>query len=113
MMTYQVHLKNVRKPNQPKLSRFDVEKLRDPDVACTFQANTAASCEILGKELRKKKLWVTRDVFDLCDEKRDLKKWYKAEEAKEYREANKGIQKAGKKANEDWIGARWVEMKLA
>ena len=27
----------MRKPNQPRL-RFDLEKLRDPDVACTFQA---------------------------------------------------------------------------
>ena len=37
MMTFRVHLKKVRKPNQPRL-RFDFEKLRDPDVACTFQA---------------------------------------------------------------------------
>ena len=36
MMTFRVPLK-VRKPNQPRL-RFDLEKLRDPDVACTFQA---------------------------------------------------------------------------
>ena len=37
MMTFQVHLKKVKKPNQPRL-RFTLEKLRDPDVACTFQA---------------------------------------------------------------------------
>ena len=37
MMTFQVHLKKVRKPNQPRL-RFDLEKLRDQDVACTSQA---------------------------------------------------------------------------
>ena len=37
MMTFQVRLKKTRKPNQPRL-RFDLEKLRDPDVACTFQA---------------------------------------------------------------------------
>ena len=36
-MTFQVRLKKARKPNQPKL-RFDHEKLKDPDVACTFQA---------------------------------------------------------------------------
>ena len=30
-------MKKTRKPNQPRL-RFDLEKLRDPDVACTFQA---------------------------------------------------------------------------
>ena len=37
MMTFQVRLKKARKPNQPRL-RFDLEKLRDPDVACTFHA---------------------------------------------------------------------------
>ena len=37
MMTFRVRLKKARKPNQPRL-RFDLEKLRDPDVACTFQA---------------------------------------------------------------------------
>ena len=37
MMTFQVRLKKARKPNQPRL-RFDLEKLRDPGVACTFQA---------------------------------------------------------------------------
>ena len=35
MMTFRVHLKEVKKPNQPRL-RFDLEKLRNPDVACTF-----------------------------------------------------------------------------
>ena len=132
MMTFQVRLKKTRKPNQPRL-RFDLEKLRDPDVACTFQAtiggkfapliglsdedmdmdtmittyNTAvtdAASEILGKERRRKKPWVTKDVLDLCDERRDLKKKrYEAEGAREYREANRRIQKAVKKAKEDWI----------
>ena len=37
MMTFQVRLKMARKPNQPRL-RFDLEKLRNPDAACTFQA---------------------------------------------------------------------------
>ena len=98
--TKNIRLKMARKPNQPRL-RFDLEKLRNPDVACTFQAtiggkfapliglsdedmdmdtmittyNTAvtdAASEILGKEHRRKKLWVTKDVLDLCDERRDL-----------------------------------------
>ena len=102
MMTFQVRLKKTRKPNQPRL-RFDLEKLRDPDVACTFQATiggkfspliglsnkdmdmdtmittynsaaTNAASEILGKERRGKKPWVTKDVLDLCDERRVLKK---------------------------------------
>ena len=139
MMTFQVRLKMAGKSNQPRL-RFDLEKLRNPDVACTFQAtisetfapliglshedmdmdtmittyNTAvtdAASEILGKERRRKKPWVTKDVLDLCDERRDLKKKrYEAEGAQEYREANRRVQKAVKKAKEDWIGAQCEEI---
>ena len=101
MMTIRVCLKNARKPNQLRL-RFDLKKLKDPDVACIFQAtigvkfasliglrdedtginimittyNTAvsdAASEIFEKERRRKKTWVTKDVLDLCDERRDLK----------------------------------------
>ena len=83
MMTFRVLLKKAKKPNQPRL-RSDLEKLKDPDVACTFQVtigakfgsliglrhedmdidtmittyNTAvtyAASEILGKERRRKK----------------------------------------------------------
>ena len=50
-------------------------------------AVTDAASEILGKKRRRKKPWVTKDVLDLCDERRDLKKKrYEAEGAKEYRE---------------------------
>ena len=43
-------------------------------------AVTDAASEILGKERRRKKPWVTKDVLDLCDERRDLKKkQYEAE----------------------------------
>ena len=64
-------------------------------------AVTDAASEILGKERRRKKPWVTKDVLNLCDERRDLKKKrYEAEGAKEYREANRRIQKAVKKAKE-------------
>ena len=52
-----------------------------------------------------------QNVLDLCDERRDLKKkWYEAEGAKEYREANRMIQKAVKKAKEDWIVAQCEEI---
>ena len=72
-------------------------------------AVTDAASEILGKERRRKKPWVTKDALDLCDERRNLKKRYEAEGAKEYREANRRIQKAVKKAKEDWIGAQCEE----
>ena len=97
MMTFRVRLKKASKLNQPRL-KFDLEKLRDPDVTCTFQATigvkfaspirlrdkdidintmittyntavTGAATEILGKKHRGKKPLVTRDVLDFCDER--------------------------------------------
>ena len=74
-------------------------------------AVTDSDSEILGKERRRKKPWVTKAVLDLSDERRDLKKkQYEAEGAKEYREANRRIQNAVKKAKEDWIGAQCEEI---
>ena len=130
MMTFRVRLNKARKPNQSRL-RFGLEKLRDPGVDRTFPitiggkfepftglrdedmdidtmitiyntAVTDVASEILGKERRRKKPWVTIDVLDLFDERRDLKKRrYEAEGAKEYREANRRIQKAVKKEKEE------------
>ena len=90
--------------------------LRDEDMntntmITTYNtAVTNAASEILGEERRKKKPWVTKDVLDLCDERRDLKKQFEAEGAKEYKEANKRIQKAVKKAKENWVGAQCEEI---
>ena len=46
MMTFRVRLKKAGKPNQPRL-RFDLEKLRDPDVTCTFQATIGGKFALL------------------------------------------------------------------
>ena len=40
----------------------------------TAVTDALSEIQILGKEYRRKKPWVTRDVLDLCDERRDLKK---------------------------------------
>ena len=37
-------------------------------------AVTDAASDILGKDRRRKKPWVSKDVLDLYDERRDLKK---------------------------------------
>ena len=38
------------------------------------KAVTDTAAELLGKQRRKKKPWVTPEIFDLCDQRRDLKK---------------------------------------
>ena len=94
-------------------SAKDAHEDMDMDTMITTYntAVTDAASEILGKERRRKKPWVTKDVLDLCDERRDVKKKrYEAEGEKEYREANRRVQKAVKKAKEDWIGAQCEEI---
>ena len=60
-------------------------------------ALTDAVKEILGKERFRQKPSSIKDVLDLCDERRDMKKRrYEAKDTKAYKEANKGIQKAVK-----------------
>ena len=80
-------------------------------ITTYISAVTDVASEIHGKDCRRKRPWVTRDVFDLCDERRDLKKrQYKEEGIKEYRKAYKMDQKALKKAKEDWIHTKCKEM---
>ena len=72
--------------------------LRDDDIDSMLTTyNTAVTDkanETLRKECRRKKPWVTRDVLDLCDERRGFKKRrYELKGAKEYRKANqKGLE---------------------
>ena len=95
----------------PLIGLSDEDMDMDTMITTYNTAVTDAASEILGKERRRKKPWVTKDVLDLCDERRDLKKKrYEAEGAKEYWEANRRIQKAVKKAKEDWIGAQCKEI---
>ena len=107
--------------------KFDLEKLKDPKVAEAFHAmigwkfaaltildadvrdmekliatfitavtNTAS--EVLGKNHPVKKPWVTADLLDLCDKRRELKKKKKdAEGVRQYRAANQEIKKGMKK----------------
>ena len=101
-MTFRLRLKKISKPKRTRL-KFDLEKLKDPNVLQTFQAmiggrfapltimrnedtdtdslittfNTAVietASEILGRHRQKKKTWVTADILDLCDKRRELRK---------------------------------------
>ncbi|KAK2180178.1 hypothetical protein NP493_454g03017 [Ridgeia piscesae] len=61
----------------------------------TAVTNTAS--EILGKHRPVKKPWVTADLLDLCDKRRELKKKKNAEGVRQYRAANQEIKKGMKK----------------
>ena len=54
------------------------------------KAVTDTGAELLGKQRRKRKPWVTPEILDLCDQRRDLKKKRgEPEGAKDYREIKK------------------------
>ena len=99
MMTFNIRLKKIKKESNVRI-RFDLEKLQDPDIADTFKAKlggkfapllvldknveelteqfnhavTETAQEVLGKPRSVKKPWVTSDILNLCDRRRELKK---------------------------------------
>ena len=51
------------------------------------KAVTDTAAELLGKQRRKRKPWVTPEILDICDQRRDLKnKRGEPEGAKDYSE---------------------------
>ena len=121
--------------------KFDLEKLKDLNVLETFQAmiggrfapltimsnedtdidsmittfNTAVTetaSEILGKHRQKKKPWITAEILDVFDRRRELrKKRVEPEGSEKYREVNNNIKRCTKKAKENWIGEHAVRLK--
>ena len=102
MMIFKLHLKKVSKQGHTRI-RFDLEKLKDPEVAETFKAMiggkfapltlldaddsktddlvnkfnvavTETANETLGKYRHHKQPWVTPDIFHLCNKRSELKK---------------------------------------
>ena len=139
MMIFHFRLKRTSKPKHTRL-KFDLEKLKDPNVLETFQAmvggrfapltimsnedtdidsmittlNTAVTetaSEILSKHRQKKKPWITAEILDLCDKRRELrKKRFEPEGAEKYKEVNDNIKRCMKKAKGNWIGEQCIEI---
>ena len=66
-------------------------------------AVTETASEILGKQ--KKKPWITAEILNLCDKRRELrKKRFEPEGSEKYKEVNNNIKMCMKKAKENWIG---------
>jgi len=98
LMTIKLKLKAQRTTKNPRI-RFDLEKLKDPEIVEVFQAKIggkfaalnfldsdvdtmaadikdvllSSAAEVLGKEKRKKQPWVTSEILDLCDKRRELR----------------------------------------
>ena len=60
--------------------------------------------------VREKKNWVTADIPDLCDKRRELrKKRLEPEGFEKYKEVNNNIKRCMKKAKENWMGEQCSE----
>ena len=73
-------------------------------------AVTETASEILGKHHQKKKPWITAEILDLCDKRRELrKKRFEPEGSEKYKEVNNNIKRCTKMAQENWIGEQCSE----
>ena len=60
---------------------------------------------------RKKKTWITAEILDLCDKRRELRKnRFEPEGSEKYKEVNNNIKRYMKKAKENWIGEQCSEI---
>ena len=139
MMTFKLHLKKVSKQGHSRI-RFDLEKLKDPEVAEMFKARiggkfapltlldaddvnmddlinkfnvavTETANKTLGKYRHHKQPWVTSKTLHLCNKRRELKKdKFTTEGAKQYKAVNQQIKKGMVKARETWIEERCQEI---
>ena len=67
-------------------------------------AMTDAATELLGKRRPTKKPWVTPELLNLCDRRRDMKKNRKTPQGHgAYREVNSKIRKGMRLAKQNWI----------
>ena len=80
----------IRGKFAPRIGQKDDDMYIDTMITTYNTAMTDTAGEILGKQRQRKKPRITKDVLDLYDESRDLKKSrYKADGLKAYREATK------------------------
>ena len=70
----------------------------DSMIITFITAVTETASEILGKHRQKKKPWITAEILDLCDKRRELrKKRFETEGSEKYKEMNNNIKKSMKK----------------
>ena len=76
----------------PLATLVDEDADLDSMVTHFNKAVTDTAAELLGKQRPKRKPWVTPEILDLCDQRRDLKKKRgEPEGAEDYREIKRKI----------------------
>ena len=129
-MTLKVKLSTIKK-NKLSRTRFDIEKLKDPEVAESYQEELAGKfaplllldqdpqdlCDVftdtlektaeekLGKASPIKKPWITPEVLEACDVRRDKRRrrHLGTNDLLEYRVANRKVRNEINIAKNKWI----------
>ena len=140
LMNFKVRLKKTKKSKSTRL-KFNLDRLKDPNILESFKATIGgkfapllalednsvgtlttqfnevlaeAANETLGKIRRKSQAWVTDEILEMCDKRRDLKKSKNTPTgAVDYRKVNKSIRKRMKQAKEDFIGKKCSEIEVS
>ena len=71
----------------------------------TIASLVSTAEEVLGKQRRKIQPWVTNEVLDLCDQRRQLKqqKYANTETGLEHKQVNREVRKKMKAVKVGWI----------
>ena len=65
----------------------------------------------LANIVRRKKHWITAEILDLCDKRRELtKKRFEPKGSEKYKKMSNSIKRCMKKAKENWIGEQCSEI---
>ena len=95
----------------PLATLVDEDADLDSMITHFNKAVTDTAAELLGKQRWKRKPWVTPEILDLCDQRRDLKKKRgEPEGAEDYREIKRKIRTEIKMAKETWIQGQCQEV---
>ena len=92
------------------MSNEDTDK---ESMITTFNtAVTETASEILGNHRQEKKPWITAEILDLCDQRRELrKKRFEPQGSEKYKEVNNNINRRMKKAKKTGWENSVVRMK--
>ena len=91
------------------MSNEDTDK--DSMITAFNTAVIETASEILGRHCQKKKPWITAEILDLCDKRRQLRKNnFEPEGSEKCKRVNNNIKRCMKQAKENWIREQCSEI---
>ena len=136
MMTFKIRL-NCRKKKNNNRVRFDLEKLKDPEIKKQYQQelqgrfapllllnNVQEICDsftnivketakkVLGTTKTTKKPWITPEILKKCDTRREQKgkRFTNDDEMTKYKKLNKVIKREILEAKDNWLKEQTLEI---